>query len=143
MATLGKGDMCIFYKDGENLDDVMRITEKDNVPNDELMIVLDSNGKEITLDMVNESLMKYYTIDGEIINREDLIFKSNNNNDDVVVISNPYIGSRFSIKELDNFDYLLDDSELNHIKLDDKIKKRNKRKSLIIFKYKKFLEKNH
>lgn len=195
MATLGKGDMCIFYKDGENLDDVMRITEKENVPSEELMVFLNDKGEPLTLEETNNILMQYYqplkefnesnnlekidsileskyckSIDGEIVNLDNL-FKWDFHNE--IVFSNPHIGSKFSIEELDytkeirdeirkNFlsnskdcslidntaslidkNWLLDDSELNYIQLNDKIKKRNKRKSLIIFKYKKFLEKNH
>lgn len=61
--------------------------------------------------------------------------------------SNPYIGSKFSIKELECIDslkssnWLLDDSKLNYIEIDDKTKKRIKRKALIIFIYKKFFKK--
>ena len=60
MATLGKGDMCIFYKDGENLDDVMRITEKENVPSEELMVFLNDKGEPLTLEETNNILMQYY-----------------------------------------------------------------------------------
>ena len=59
MATLGKGDMCIFYKDGENLDDVMRITEKENVPSEELMVFLNDKGEPLTLEEKNNIKLKF------------------------------------------------------------------------------------
>lgn len=71
---------------------------------------------------------KYHRIDGTKLDIDNLIFKSNSNNG--IVFSNPYIGSKFSIKELECIDslkssnWLLDDSELNYIEIDDKTKKR-------------------
>jgi hypothetical protein len=59
MAKIGKGNMDIEYLKGENLEDVMRITEKQNVPSEELMVVLDSNCKEITSDKALDILNKY------------------------------------------------------------------------------------
>lgn len=174
MATLGKGNMDIIYNVGENLDDVMRITEKENVPSEELMVFLNDKGEPLTLEEKNNILIKYYqplkefnennnlekiesileskyckSIDGEIVNLDNL-FKWDFHNE--IVFSNPHIGSKFSIEELDytkeirekiKKDWNIDDSELNYIQIDNKIKKRNKRKSLIIFKYRTFLEKNN
>lgn len=59
MATIGKGSMDIEYLEGDNLDDVMRITEKANVPFEEFMVVLDLNGKEITNGKALDILNKY------------------------------------------------------------------------------------
>lgn len=56
MATIGAGKMDIEYTEGENLEDVMRITEKENIPNEELMKFFDSSGNVITIEQACESL---------------------------------------------------------------------------------------
>lgn len=58
MATIGPGRMDIEYLEGDDLDDVMRITEKSNVPNSEDMVVYNENGEIITI----EDIVKIWNI---------------------------------------------------------------------------------
>lgn len=62
MATIGPGRMDITYIEGQNIDDVMRITN--NSKNSELMVFSDNNNGILTI----ENVIQEWNILGALIN---------------------------------------------------------------------------
>lgn len=69
MATIGPGRMDITYLEGQNIDDVMRITN--NSKNSELMVFSDNNNGILTIENVIqewnilEALIKFNNKDND------------------------------------------------------------------------------